>query len=248
MRIAALLAFLVALSIAQDAPPPNPDAQAIDEAIQGLKRAHKEKLEADFPHYIKVLGEKWPNASAVQRKEILDLAKANLKSKVQATKNVTVEAMGLMGGGEGGKDGEATAKILIEEAGKKPTQDNVAYFSAILVNLGKLASKNSEEPLLKHLRYKDYDVVAAAVEGLGHHKDRPHDDRREIVGELLKLYTSASSAAHDPRATTTDKDRLKKLEGAMEHSLKMLTKQNEIRGAPNWWSWWQDTGKKTKSW
>ncbi len=247
LRCSSLLFVLVVAALGQDPPAPAPDTKPIDDAIAGLKRAHKEKLEADYPHFIKILGETWANARPEQRREIFDLADKNLKLKSQDAKLATIEALSKMNGGEKGKDAETAAKILTDEAGKKATEENPAYFGKVLIAMGKLESPKGKAFLLKHLKYKDFDVVAAAADGLGSYKNATIDEKKEIVGEMLKTYTGVASAANDPRATS-EKDRLKKIEGSMEHALKSLTGQSTIVGAPKWWSWWQDTGKKAKAW
>ena len=50
----------------------------------------------------------------------------------------------------------------------------------------------------------------------------------------------------DPRDTAA-KEKLAKTQNAFEGTLKTLTGQNQS-GANNWQKWWNDAGKKAKSW
>lgn len=240
-----LVSFLL---VAQDAPKPNPDSQAITEAVEGLKKAQKEKLEQDQIHFIKILAEKWANVDDKSRREVLNLAERNFKAKGQDVRDATVESLSKMTGGEKDRDAEEATKILIEERGKKSTEENPTYFGLVCVAIGKLHHAKGVPVLTKLMQYKDFDVVAAAAEGLGHYRDAPIDLKKEVVESLLKAYTGASNQyARDPRDSTA-KERVTKISPAMEISLKALTGRQDITKSDAWWKWWNDTGKKAKSW
>jgi len=244
-----LVAVVAAVPLlAQDPPPPHPDAAAIQEAIEGFRKAHKEKLEQDQIHFVKLLADKWAGADEKQRKEIFDLCDKNLKGRSQPVKDATVEALPKMNGGDKDKDAETATKLLVDERGRKTTEENAQHFGNVCRALGKLHHPKGMPVLLKLLNYKDFDIIAAAAEGLSGYREAGLEVKREIVGELLKTYTSAWNAvANNPRDNNL-KDRLKKVQSSMEAALKSLTGQQGIEGADKWWKWWNDTGKKAKAW
>lgn len=251
--VLSVLAFgSFAIVAAQDPAPPPPapaaDPKEVAEAIEGLSKAVKEKLDSDQIHFIKILGEKWSGADAKQRKEVLGLAERNLKSKSQDVKDATVDALAKFGGGEKEHDAESATKILVDERAKKPTEDNLTYFGKVCVSIGKLHHPKGAPVLLKLMNYKDAEIIGSAAEGFKYYKDAPIDLKKEIVEGMLKTYTSAWNQVKARPTDNTVKARLNKMNVSMEASLKALTNVKDVEGADKWWDWWNDTGKKAKGW
>lgn len=248
--LATLLTFaLVLLGAAgvpaQEKEPDTPSAD-VAEAIDGLKTALKEKIDADQIHFAKILGDKWPEADKKQRKAVHKLIKRNLRSKNPEILETTVDAISMMTGGKKNKWAEESAKILEGETKKKTTEKNLTYFGQVVVGVGKLGSKRGRKMLTKLLNYKEFDIIASAAAGLAYYKDAELEVRREVVGEMLKIYTSAESAARDGRDNTAVRKH-DTIKPAMESSLKALTGQ-QLDGALQWQSWWNKVGKRGKTW
>ncbi|MSR74697.1 MAG: hypothetical protein EXS14_04395 [Planctomycetes bacterium] len=242
------LSCLLLLLVAVSAQVSDADKAAATEALTGLRTAVKGKSDGDIEHFVKLVAEKWAAVDAAQRKEVHTLLPKCLGSKTSKTRGVVVESIALMGGGEKDKDADTSAKVLVDEVAKKTTADDLTYHSQVLVALGKLHSSKHLSVLTKYLQYKDWDVRGSASEALGYYKESPVSVRKEAVDSMLKIYSSAWSAANDPRDTTA-KNNLQKINRAMEGSLKLLTNVKAgVEGAPAWQKWWNDTGKKATEW
>ncbi|MAG55327.1 MAG: hypothetical protein CMJ83_03465 [Planctomycetes bacterium] len=237
--IVAGLMLCVPICAAQD--------EAVAEAMAGLKAGQKGRISADQIHFIKLLGEKWESADEKQKKAIHSLAKKNLKSRDKDVRQTTVEALPKMKGGKKDKWGDSATKLLVPLIKLKTTENDVTYFGIVLDSIGLIGHKRGIQPLTKLLKYKDFDVVAAAGLALRHYKDSDIKQKKEIVKEILKMYSSIDGQARDPRNTTAQR-RYAKITKPFETSLKALTGVKDITNAPNWQRWWNNTGKKAKSW
>ena len=245
-RILAMTPALLILCLS--AAPLSAQDPEFDQALEGLKTAQKEKSDPDQIHFATEIGKLWEKADDKQRKTAFGLIGKNLRFiKNQEILDATVDVLALMTGGPKDRDAEMATKILVVETSKKTTEDNVTYYVRVLASIGLLQTKRGAETLTKLLKDKDYDVRAGAVLALANYSDKEINERRDIVEEILKMYTGASSAANDPRDTTAKK-RLEKVQGVSEATLKKLTGQEIAGGANEWWKWWNDHGKRDKEW
>jgi hypothetical protein len=223
------------------------DAQSLADAIAGLKTAVKEKQDPDQIHYIKIVGEKWAAADEKQRKEIFKLVRGNLKSRNPEVKDATVEALGMMNGGKRDRDADTATKLLDVELRGKACKDSDTYKAAVMKAMGRLQRPKGATALIKELKKGSDQVVASAAAALGQFTDADIRVKKEVVEELIKIYTGADSKASDPRDTTA-KRKLEILKPAMDASLKSLTRQTNINNAPDWRTWWNKEGKKDDDW
>ncbi len=216
------------------------DATAIDEAIAGLRQGLAEKSDVDIAAFAKKLGEKFKAASEKQVPEILKLLRQAVQSRNPSVRETTLEALVAT-------ESEGAAKILLAEIDRKPVKDDPPVRESLIRGLGRLHQAVALEPLLKLLKDKDNLIIAGAAEALSHYKDAKIDAKKQIVEEILKIYAPIESKVNkDPRDTTA-REKLKATQNAFEGSLKALTAQS-LSGAFNWQKWWNDTGKKAKSW
>jgi hypothetical protein len=220
---------------------------AVAEAISGLKEAQKQKIPGDQKHFIAKTVEKWEDADDKQKKEILDLAKKNLRTKEADVKLETVRALALMKGGDRERWSDTASKILIDEQKQKSTEDDLTYHMEVVKALGQIAHKRGIPVLTKLLRYKDYDVVGASAAALGYYKAEDTAAKKDIVKEILKLYSTMEVQAQDVRDPIA-RERLAKVAPRAEEALRALTGKADISGAENWQSWWNNEGKKAKDW
>lgn len=221
-------------------------SDAAKEAIDGLKGAFKEKIPTDITHFVGKCAEVWEEADDKQKGEIQKLAKRGLKNRDRDVRVAFVEATTKMKGGKKDKWGTKSNDLFAALLKFKPTQKDIDFMDRVVRGVGVIANKKGVPILTKLLKYKDYSIVAAAGEALGGYKDADIKIKKEAVKEILKIYGSIANQAREPRNTTAQK-RLRIIQKSMELGLKTLTGQN-IVGAFNWQRWWNNTGKKARTW
>jgi HEAT repeat protein len=216
-----------------------PAVDEVDEAIESLEKAIKEKSTADIKHFTALLGEKFSAAKPEQQKAILKLADRVLARPDQEVKDAALEAIAKM-------DARASS-IVLKEMDKKATEDNEAHYANCIKTLGRLKDpKAGLDRLLKLLKNKSIDVAATSAGALAEYKEAPLELRKSIVEDLLKMYGSISSAANNPRDSTAQA-KLKRFQPSADQTLRSLTGQ-QLEGHQNWQKWWNDTGKKATKW
>lgn len=238
-----VLALVLSLCAAPAVAQPN---EAAKEAIDGLKAAFKEKIPDEIVACANKSAEVFAEADDKQKNAILKLVKKGLKNRDRDVRVAFVEAASKMKGGKKDKWGTKSTDLLAAVLKLKPTEKDIDYMDKVVRAIGLLANKKGVPILTKLLKYKNYDIVAACGEALGGYKDSDIKIRKEIVKEILKTYGSVANQAREPRNTTAQR-RLRTIEKSMEMGLKTLTGQNVV-GAMNWQRWWNNTGKKAKSW
>lgn len=212
----------------------------VDDAIASLEKAIKEKGKADMKHFVALLGDKFATANDKQKKDILRLDGVVLNNADQELKDAALEAVAKTADVRG-------VPLIMKELDKKPTEDNQAYFSACVKALGRLKDpKAGLDRLMKLLKHKTIEAVAAATEALANYKDAAFETKKTIVDDLLKIYGSIASAANDPRDSTA-KGKLTKLQPSADETLRNLTGQ-QFKSHAEWLKWWNDTGKKAAKW
>lgn len=211
----------------------------VDDAITGLEKALKEKAKPDIKHFVTLLGDKFAGAKPPQQKEILRLDGVVLGLSDQELKDAAVEALG--------RTNAEGVPFLIKELDKKATEDNPGHETNLIKAIGRLKDpKAGLDRLLKLLKHKSIDVVATATDALANYKDASLETRKNIFGEVMKIYGSIGSAANSPRDTTA-KHKLTRLQPSADETLRSLTGQ-QIKGPVDWLKWWNDTGKKAEKW
>jgi len=251
------LAFLLLLGLmpllstpapAQDQEPDPEEVEAIDEALTELEAAIKDKASVDQIQFIKILSEKWKNATPKQRKKAFKLAGKNLKSKEKNVLEATVAALGAMGGGKKGKDAKTATKILLTLLKKKSIEQDVQMFLKVMDSVGRLQSAKGADELLSLLNHKSNEVIAGSLDALRHFKDAPFKTRKELVKEILKVYLGTFGQSRNPRNFTAQR-KLRDIELQAEAALAALTNRADIKGAIAWQKWWNKEGKKAnKGW
>jgi HEAT repeat protein len=214
----------------------------IDEAIASLEKALKEKSKPDIKHFVSALGEKFASAKPPQQKEILRLDGVVLGLPEQELKDAAVEAVG--------RTNAEGVPLLIKELDKKTTEENPGYQANVIKAIGRLKDpKAGLDRLLKLLKNKSIDVVATATDALANYKDAPFETKKNIFDEIIKIYSSVHSAANSSsgQRDTTAKNKLTRLGPSADETLRNLTGQ-QVKGAPEWLKWWNDTGKKATKW
>jgi hypothetical protein len=240
MRLISALLFLtmfVPLSLGQDV--------VGADTVEGLKEANKIKNDGDRVHFAKKLSGEWEKVDEKTRKDALKQMKATLKTKETSVRVQLVEFIGTLGGGEKNKDADAATRVLTDEF--KDAEEDLTYFHAVLMAVGKLGTEKGADALLKMLRFKDFDVIASAVVSLGQYSGAELELRGTIVQEIIKAYTSVASPAQDPRNSEAQR-RLAKVDKPMEQTLKNLTKATDVSGVQGWTTWWNNIGKRSKDW
>lgn len=240
-----LFAFTLVLSLAA-ASLTAQSSEAAKEAIAGLKGAFKEKIPTDISHFSNKCAELWGESDDKQKTEMQKLVKRGLRNPDRDVRVSSVAAIIKMKGGKKDKWGAKATDLLAAVLKLKPTQKDIDYMDRIVRAIGSIANKKGVPILTKLLKYKNYDIVAAAGEALGGYKDSDLKIKKEAVKEILKIYGSIANQAREPRNTTAQR-RLRTIQKSMEMTLKTLTGQN-IVGAYRWQQWWNNTGKKARSW
>lgn len=220
--------------------------EAADEAIDGLKTAFKEKIPSDIKLFLGKCVESWEGADDKRKGAIQKLVKKGLANKEREVVVASIEAASKMKGGKKDKWGAKSTSLLAAMTKNKKVTKDLDLFDKVCRGIGALANKKGIPVLTKLLKYKDFEIVAAAAESLAGYKDYAVKDKKEMVSEILKMYTSIANQARDRRNVVAQR-RLAKIEKSMEMGLKTLTGQS-IVGAANWQQWWNNTGKKAKSW
>lgn len=217
-------------------------ADDVDDSIAGLEKAIKEKAKADIKHFVSALGDKFAAAKPPQQKDILRLDGVVLALPEQELRDAAVEAIG--------KTNADGVPLLLKELDKKATEENAGYQALVIKSLGKLKDpKAGLERLTKLLRNKSIAVVATATEALSNYKDAPFETKKNVFDDIMKIYLSVHSAANASNAQrdTTAKNKLSTLQAPADETLKALTGQ-QLKGAPDWQKWWNETGKKAAKW
>jgi len=220
--------------------------EAAAEAISGLKAAFKEKIPDEIKTFLDRSAEAFNDADDKQKNEILKLAKKGIKNREREVRAHTVVTLGKLKGGKKDKWGSKSTGLLAGMVKDKRVQKDLDMFDKVCRAIGAVGNKKGIPVLTKLLKYKEFAIVAAAAESLAGYKDYAVKDKKDIVSEILKMYTSVASQARDPKNATARR-RLGIIEKSMEMSLKALTGQ-KVFGANAWRKWWNNTGKKAKSW
>jgi hypothetical protein len=233
--------FVVSLLISHMAAqtPPGQDT------VKGLAEANKIKNDGDRLHFGKQLVGEWEKVDAKVRKDAFKQMAAALKTKDPIVRAQIAELLGSLGGGDKARDSDTATKILVDEF--KSAEEDLTYFHAVMMAVGKLGTAKGAEALMKMLRFKDYDAVASAIASLGQFGEAPNELKSSIVEELIKTFTSVAGPAKDTRNSEAQR-RLAKVEPPVEQALKQLTKAQEVKGVQGWTTWWNNTGKKSKDW
>ena len=235
-----LASAAVAQDKVKDKKPTEETIAALNEAVDGLKTAVKQKLKVDIVHYSKAVGEKYEGGDSKARQAAVSTLKKALKNKDSDVKSTVVEALGRTGG--------KAARILLKEAKGSAAKKSVTHLTNCIRAVGQLKNQKVVGDLGKFLNHKDNDVIAQAITSLGDYIESPLKLKKEIVEMLLKRYEPVYSAAHKSNPRTTDKQRYAKLSHSFEASLKALTYRTDITLAPEWGKWWRKKGKKAKVW
>ena len=222
------------------------DTEAAKEAIDGLKGAFKEKVPTDISHFANKCAETWGESDDKQKTGILKLVKRGLKNRDRDVRVSFVAAVTKMKGGKKDKWGAKSTDLLAAILKFKPTTKDLDYMDRVVRAIGAIANKKGVPILTKLLKYKEYAIVAASGEALGGYKDADLKIKKEAVKEILKIYGSIANQAREPRNVTAQR-RLRIIQKSMEIGLKTLTGQNVV-GAMNWQRWWNNTGKKARTW
>lgn len=203
-------------------------------------------IAADQIFYAEWFAENWEKVGARERLKVHKLVAYSLRSRDKNVRDKSIDALVKMVGGKRERFSGSAFKILHNETRKKTTEKDLAYFGSVVRAMGKTKYERGISQLKSFLKHKDDAVIAASAGALGNYSEANLAVRKDVVGELLKAYTSASNQARDPRNVVA-KNRLAAIQGDMEASLKQLTGQS-LQGADAWWKWWQNTGKKSRQW
>ncbi|HYC77955.1 MAG TPA: hypothetical protein VEI02_10040 [Planctomycetota bacterium] len=214
-------------------------ADEMDDALKGLEKAIKEKSKADIRHFSGIVGDRFAQAKEDQKKNALKLVKQGLSHADSEAKEACLESLSKM-------DGRAF-DVLAPEFDK--AKDSVEYQLKVVGAIGALKDVKNGLPFLrKLLNYKTVEVTAKAIDALGGYKDADLATKKDLVGDLVKLFSSVTSAAEKPKAQTSDKVKLEKTREPFQQTLTLLTGVQNVTGADQWQKWWNETGKKADKW
>ena len=221
-------------------------SEAADEAMDGLKKAFKEKYPDDQIAFAGKFVECWGDADDKQRAAIQKLCKRGLKSKDRDVRVAFVESVSKQTGGKKDKWGTKSTDLLAGILKQKSTEKDLDFMDKVVAGIGTLANKKGVGILTNLLKYKEYAIVAAAARALANYRDAPIKSKKLIFEEVNKIYGGLENSARDPRNATARR-RLGVVQSSMELCLDTITGK-KIDGAMNYQRWWNNEGKKAKSW
>ncbi len=170
------------------------------------------------------------------RKQIANEVASGMGSR---NADVRLEAAGALG--ELGEDGAKELRSSLRKA-KKDQDLRIKIVQA----MGKNADVSLIGELTKLLNDKDFSIIATAAESLGGYEGTKLGYRVKIVGEMLKVYTSAENSARDPKnSTAVRKNNI--IKAPMNAALYKLTGQG-LDSADAYWKWYGDAKKNPRVW
>lgn len=236
------LGVLAAPMSGQDSKPAeDPKKKALAEAMIGLDKAVKEKSDLDILQFSKLVSDQYPNGDKAQQDLAVDkLGKALKAAKSPEAHGGIVDSIAKTGG--------KAASILVAELDSEIGKKNLPVYCAALKGLGLLKDEKSIPILVKALKHKDDDAIAAAATALGNFRDSKVDQKKTLFEEILKVYSPIESAAQKSGATTTAKQKHEKLAPVFEAALGALTQKQGPKNAFEWDQWYRKEGKKAETW
>lgn len=219
-----------------------------DQALDGLRNAQKKAITGDLSHFVKILAERWEQADDSQKGKAVGLAGGNLRAIDEGVLNETLRALAVMKGGKRDAHAAASTKAVIAFTKQKRVEDNPTLFIEALSTIGQIGHDSGLKALTKLLNHKEYQIVGGAIAAMGHYQEAEFKTRKTAVEDILKTYTSVANNANKDPSDQTLKRRLDLVQGPSEATLKALTGETSVQGSDAWWSWWNNTGKRTKDW
>lgn len=210
----------------------------LQEAMDRLDGAFKEKSYDDQIHFSKAVAEAWKGGEKAQKGKAVKQLEKLVKAKKKEVAWAGIEALGKTGG--------AAAKILLKHAKSRGRKD-ITFLCKCIKAVGPLQDPKSIEALHKYLVHRETTVIAHAIDALGAYAGTPTKVRKLAFEDLSKNYSSVESNGTKQDANTADEQKFKDLYNGFERALKALSGQN-ISGAENWARWFRKEGKKLKEW
>jgi hypothetical protein len=228
---AALAAALVATpAMAQD-------AEEISQELASLDAAVKAKNEQDILASIDLLMEKSRDA-AKEHKRVADaLGKVVLSDLSKAQIHAAKALADLGPAGSGPLKKAANAKEIRSEEEKKEV------YLAVIDSIAKTGDEDNVEFLLKLLKDKDNDVIAAVATSAKYYSRARGDVRKKIVESFVTVLEGSYGASQNNRDTTAVR-KYETISTPMLQSLQELT--GERIGTPTEWRKWYNENKKRK--
>jgi len=154
---------------------------------------------------------------------------------------IQLAAQGL--GGMGEDAAKPLAGALNDRKLRKEESLRPAYLACIRA-LGQTKSRRQVKDLLDLLNDKDFEVIAAAADALGHY-DSETDlrIRRKVAEELIKTLTSAYSAAEADQRNTTLQRKYEVIGTPIMVALQNVTGAS-VGSPPEWRKWFNDNKRK----
>ncbi|MFT7618080.1 MAG: HEAT repeat protein [Planctomycetota bacterium] len=224
----------------QDEPKKEPTEEskaALQEAIDGLAEALKDKEESTIKEMIDKITTKYEGGDASLQGKAVSALKKCLKNKVKSIRNAAIVGLSNTGG--------SAIKILLK--GAKTAKKDAGLQQRYINAAGKLRDEKAIGDITKYLNNKNNNTIKSAIYALGYYNESSTKVRKDIVKSLLKVYASVASAFSKPNPDTSDKEKYEALFNPFESTLKKLTKQ-EMQGADVWNRWFRKDGKKRKEW
>ena len=149
-----------------------------------------------------------------------------------------------------GQMGPESVKLLIEAFDDKSIRHDLPLLRAILLALGHTRDKDAIKPLIAALEHPEISLVASAGEALGEFVAAKLEQRKEIVGAIVKKLMSVKNGMDDASnsatqagggADNTYAKRYDAISAPFTTSLKRLAKHEE--NDPNAWERWWNKNK-----
>jgi HEAT repeat protein len=244
-----ILSLALSLPLALGALPLPDDDPAVEEAIEALKTALKDKQDDTAVATIDRLTVLARDAGPKDKKKIAKGVGETFgakrvpregESKDEVFRAFVAAAASL------GQMGDEGVGPLVRALEQRSFRHEPALRAKILAALGATKSEKATKPLLDMLEDKDYDLIAAAADALGNYDKAPLPPRKEIVERLVRHLESAANAANpsSPQVDASEARRkYDRIGGPLLSTLAKLTGQ-DFRDPLEWVKWWNDNKKR----
>ncbi len=162
-------------------------------------------------------------------------------SKAYGTKRNAVQVKAVYALGSFGKLGAKDLQRVLKDRSLKADEKREVFLAAIQ-GLGITKDIGGMKVLIKFLQDKDSYVIATAAESLGNYHDVKGVVRKEIVKNMIKVFSSSFSASKDARKTAQI-EKFNVIAGPFNNTLQALTSASP-GNAEDWQRWFNDNKKK----
>ncbi len=231
--LAAALVFSLACPVS---PARAAEEDEIAEKISTLEAAIKSKNEQDVMSTIDLLLDKVRDQEKDHKRAAEAIAKAlsfdTSKAQIHAAKALA----------DLGSVGSAALKKAANSKDIRSEEEKKEVYLAFIDAIGKTGDEDNVDFLMKLLKDKDSDVIAAAATSLKYYSRASGTVRKDVVGSLVTILEGSYGASQGGRDSTALK-KYETISTPMLQTLQELTGQR-IGTPPEWRKWFNENKKK----